>query len=127
MRWSSVRPRARARAAASCRRPPPTACPCPSPCRRARAPSRYVRPCRSVVPQSWSWPATLLLGPPGPQPARRLLLTQRALVEPQFHQEVQGLADGPPRPDAQQLHDLVPVQVGSECPQLLLLAELGDA
>src|SRR3984957_11184831 len=70
---------------------------------------------------------TLLLGPPGPQPARRLLLVQRALVEPKVHEEVQGLADGPPRPDAEELHNLIPVQVGAQGLQFLLLAELGDA
>src|ERR1700722_6047214 len=72
-------------------------------------------------------PETLLLGPPGLQPARRLLLAQRALVEPQFHEEVQRLADSPPRSDAEELHDLVAVQVRAQGLQFLLLAELGDA
>ena len=36
-------------------------------------------------------------------------------------------ADGAAGPDAEQLHDLVPVEVGAQRVELLLLAQLGDA
>ena len=64
--------------------------------------------------------------PTTPAAAGRLLLAERALVEPQLHRKSRP---GRHRPgaDAEQLHDLVPVEVGSQRDELLLLAQLRDA
>src|ERR1700760_3592000 len=51
-------------------------------------------------------------GPPCPEPGGRFLLAQGTLVEAQLHEEVQRLAHSTARPDAQDRHDLVAVEVG---------------
>src|SRR6185437_5668432 len=66
------------------------------------------------------------LAPPGPQPLGRLLLAQRPFVNTKVHEEVPGLADGPPRHEVEDLHDLVAVEVGTHGIELLLRPELGD-
>ena len=55
------------------------------------------------------------------------VLGHRAVVEAELEEEVVGRADVAGGPDAEQLHDLVAVEVGTEGVELLLLAELGDA
>ena len=60
------------------------------------------------------------------RPTRRrggggLLLAERALVEPELEQEVERLADDAAGRDAEVLHDLVAVEVGTDGLELLLL------
>ena len=70
--------------------------------------------------------ASVLLLPPGDEPAPRLLLAERALIEAELEQEVEGPTHVPPGGQAQQAHDLVTVEVGPDGVELLLPAELID-
>ena len=53
--------------------------------------------------------------------------TEGALVDAALEEVRVGLADDPARADAEDLHDLVAVEVGPQGLQLLLLGEHGDA
>src|SRR6185312_5364529 len=66
------------------------------------------------------------LGPPGPEPLGRLLLAERTFVNTKVHEEVPGLADGPPGLEVEDRHDLVAVEVRTHGIELLLRPELGD-
>src|SRR4029450_8426231 len=70
-------------------------------------------------------PEPLLRGP-GEQGVARGVIRHRTVVEPQLQQVPVRRADLRPRRDAQALHDLVPVQVGPDRGELLLLGESGD-
>ena len=72
-------------------------------------------------------PLSRTAGPPLLEPGGRLLFAERALVEAKLHQEGQRLPHRAARADPEDGHDLVPVEVGAEPVELLLLAQLRDA
>ena len=66
-------------------------------------------------------------GEPGRQFLDRAVVPERAVFHPQRQQVLVGLPDEPAGRDAEDLHDLVAVEVGPDRVQLLLLLQGGDA
>src|SRR5699024_2100284 len=73
-------------------------------------------------------PSGVLAGrPPGAQLLLGALLAARAVLHPQVEQVPVGLTHDPTGRQAQDLHDPVAVQVGTDLRDLLLLGEVVDA
>src|SRR5690606_2617189 len=65
--------------------------------------------------------------PPGAQLRPGALLAERSMLHPQLEQVLVRLAHLPTGRQVQQLHDPVPVEIGADPADLLLLRELVDA
>ena len=66
------------------------------------------------------------VGPPGQQLLAGPVGAERTVLDPALQEIVVRQTDIPPRRDAQQLHDLVAVQVRAQRAQLLLLGQFAD-
>src|SRR4029077_15389173 len=51
--------------------------------------------------------------------SHRAVMSERTVLEPQVQEVPVGLADARPRRDAQHRHDLVPVEIRTDCVELL--------
>src|SRR5919204_4662400 len=70
---------------------------------------------------------TLARTPPSFQCFCSRVWTQRSLLKSEFQQELVRLADLTARPDAQNVHDLVAVEVGPDGVELFLFGKDGNA
>lgn len=106
---------------------PAPALPQAAPARTCRRPHEVLDRLSGLSVRAGGWRGDAVFACPAAQFGRGSLAAERAMFHPQGEQETGGLAHREPRPQPQDPHDRVAIEIGPDLGELLFLREPGDA